>query len=382
MIQIKKLGFVKIVMLLLVLCALPACSMQQEENSTEIEETGEGIIDSENESTETNLDFISVEKIEKYEGMEITDWIDEQTVVLIKENQEFGKIDLPELENGESEELYPTSIYEYNLGSKEFKTIIAKKNMYLGGAILSPDNKHLLYTRFTVGDEAYYVMNLEDREQSSETDYYLNAYSAEWTDEQNLIGGSYAGGAYMADTRGNLTQIVELQEEQLYAVHKTQGKIYYITTDGQLYMLDLITKEKKNLQLKNVSDIRLSPDGKQILVTQVTESKKSLIIADVDGTIQKTIAEGSDVTGATWSPNQQMIAYQLNSVINGVDSSGMYLYEVSTGESIQITRNVASAVIRWSPSGEKISINEFDETNSSSIIYIRFFNTKVNKTRL
>ena len=371
MIQLKKLGFVKIVMLLLVLWALSACSMRQEENSTEIEETGYGIIDSENESTETDLDFISIEKIEKYEGMEITDWIDEQTVVLIKENQEFGKIDLPELENGESDELYPTSIYEYNLGSKEFKTIIAKKNMYLGGAILSPDKKHLLYTRFTVGDEAYHVMNLVDREQSSEKDYHINAWSAEWIDEQNLIGSSYAGGAFMADTIGNLTQIAELQEEQLYTAHKKQEKIYYITADGQLYMLDLITKEKKNLQLKNVSDIGFSPDGKQLLVTQVTESKTSLIIADVDGTIQKTITEGSDVTGATWSPNQQMIAYQLNSDTNGVDSSGIYLYEVSDGKNIQITRNMVSTEIRWSPSGEKISINEFDETNSSSIIYLK-----------
>lgn len=244
--------------------------------------------------------------------------------------------------------------------------------MYLGGAILSPDKKHLLYTRFTVGDEAYYVMNLEDRGQSSEKDYHINAWSAEWIDEQNIIGSSYAGGAYIADTRGNLTPIAELQEEQLYTAHKTQEKIYYITAVGQLYMLDLITKEKKNLQLQNVSEIGFSPDGKQLLVTQVIESKTSLISADVYGTIQKTITEGSDVTGATWSPDQQIIAYQLISDSNGVDSSGIYLYEVSTGKTIQITRNAVSAEIRWSPSGKKISISEFDGKNSSSsIIYLK-----------
>ena len=372
MIQTKKYGFVKIVMLLIVLLTLSACSMRQEENSVDMEVTGDVHIDSENESIETDLDFISIEKTEKYDGMEITDWINEQTVVLIKENREFGKINLPELENGESDELYPTSIYEYNLGTKEFKTIIAKKNMYLGGAILSPDKKHLLYTRFTVGDEAYYVMNLEDRGQSSEKDYHINAWSAEWIDEQNIIGSSYAGGAYIADTRGNLTPIAELQEEQLYTAHKTQEKIYYITAVGQLYMLDLITKEKKNLQLQNVSEIGFSPDGKQLLVTQVIESKTSLISADVYGTIQKTITEGSDVTGATWSPDQQIIAYQLISDSNGVDSSGIYLYEVSTGKTIQITRNAVSAEIRWSPSGKKISISEFDGKNSSSsIIYLK-----------
>lgn len=371
MVHIKKLEFVKIAMLLLVLLTLSACSMQQEENSTEIEEPGDGIIDSENESTETDLDFISIEKIEKYEGMEITDWIDEQTVVLAKENQELGKMSL--LENAE---FYPRSIYVYNLGTKEFKTIKAPKNLFLGGATLSLDKKHLLYYEYSIGDVAYYLMSLEDGEQSSVTEDNIGiAYTAEWTDEQNVIGASYRGGAYMADTRGNQTQITELQEEQLFTVHKIQGKIYYITTDSpshQVYMLDLMTKEKKNLQLENADGITLSPDGKQILVTQATGPTKRLIITDADGTIQSTITEGSDVTGASWSPNQQMIAYQHDSVINGVNSSGLYLYDVSTGKSIQIAQNVRYAKIRWSPSGKKISVTELDERNyNSSIIYIK-----------
>ena len=242
MIHIKRLEFLKIVMLLLALLILSACSIRQEENPTDIEEPSEGITDNENEGTDTNIDFISIEKIEKYEGMEITDWIDEQTVVLIKENQELGKMSL--LENAE---FYPRSIYEYNLGSKEFKTIKAKKEMFLGRAILSPDKKHLLYSEYSIGDEAYYLMSLEDGEPSSmKEDVIGSAYTAEWTDEQNVIGASYSRGAYMADIRGNLTQITELQDEQLYTVYKTQGKIYYITADTdnppfQLYMLDLLT---------------------------------------------------------------------------------------------------------------------------------------------
>ncbi len=359
--------------LLLVLLILSACSIQQEEKPTEIEEPSEGITDNENEGTDTDLDFISIEKIETYEGMEITDWIDEHSVVLAKENQELVKMSL--LENAE---FYPRSIYEYNLGTKEFKTIKAPKNMFLGGAILSPDKNNLLYYEYSIGDVAYYLMSLEDGEPSSvKEDIISSAYTAEWTDEQNVIGASYSGGAYMIDTRGNLTQIAELQEEQLLTIHKMQGKIYYITTEStfQLYMLDLLTKEKKNLQLENAYGITVSPDGKQILVTQITGdtgAEKRLIIADADGTIQRTIAEGSNVTGAAWSPNQQMIAYQLDSVINGVGSSGLYLYDVSTGKSIQVVENVKNAGIRWSPSGKKISVTELDERNyNSSIIYIK-----------
>lgn len=371
MIQIKKVGICKIVMFLLVLLSLSACSMLREEISTEIEKPGDDIIDSENESTEANLDFISIEKIETYEGMEITDWIDEQTVVLAKENEGLEKMTL-----FENAEYYPRSIYVYNLGTKEFKKIKAQKGAFLGGATLSTDKKHLLYYEYAIGDVAYYLMSLEDEEQSSvQEDSIGIAYTAEWTDEQYVIGVSYSGGAYMADTAGNLTQIDELQEEQLFTVHKTQGKIYYITTDSpsyQVYMLDPMTKEKKNLQLENVNGITISPDGKQILVNQVTGSTKRLIIADADGTIQSTIAEGSEVTGASWSPNQQMIAFQLISNINGGDSSGLYLYDVSTGKSMQVIKGTVYGEIRWSPSGKKIAVSELNERNyNSSIIYIK-----------
>ena len=363
----KKLGFVKVAMLLFVLLTLSACNMRMEEKGTVNEEPGDGMFDSENESSETDLDVIAIEKIEKYEGMEITDWIDEQTVVLAKENQELGKMSL--LENAE---FYPRSIYVYNLGTKEYKPIKSHKNMFLGGATLSPDKKHLLYYEYSIGDVAYYLMNLEDGEQSSVTEDNIgSAYTAEWTDEQNVIGASYSGGAYMVDTGGNLTQIAELQEEQLFTVHKMQEKIYYITTELQVYMLDVITKEKKNLQLENTDRITLSPDGKQILVTQATGSTKRLMITDADGNIQSTITEGSDVTGASWSPNQQMIAYQLVSD-NNVDSSGLYLYDLSTNKSTQITESVGYDKIRWSPSGKKISVTELNERiYTSSIFYIK-----------
>ena len=78
------------------------------------------------------------------------------------------------------------------------------------------------------------------------------------------------------------------------------------------------------------------------------------------------------MTGASWSPNQQMIAYQLKSSVNGVDSSGLYLHDVLTGKSVQIAENVGNAKISWSPSGNKIAVTELDERNYiSSIIYLK-----------
>ena len=56
----KKLGLLKNVMFLLVILILAACSVRQEENSTDIEDPVEGIIDNGNESSETDLDLISI----------------------------------------------------------------------------------------------------------------------------------------------------------------------------------------------------------------------------------------------------------------------------------------------------------------------------------
>lgn len=372
MINMKELKVLVIVALILVLSTLTACSMRQVENRTVIQEPVESSNVIENKNTETDSPSISIGKIDKYEGMEITDWFDEQTVVLAKENRGLGKMSL--IENSE---FYPRSIYLYNLDTKEYKSVKAQKNMFLGGATLSPDKKHLLYYEYSIGDTAYYLMSMDVVEQSPVTKDNLGiAYTAEWTDDQNVIGASYAGGAYMADTSRNLTQIAELQEEQLFTVQKIKDKIFYITTDSptfQLYMLDMVTKEKKNLKVENADGITLSPDGKLMLITQGTESTRRLLVADAEGNVLSTIAEGSELTGASWSPNQQIIAYQLNSSNNGVDSSGIYLYDVLTDKSVKIMENVGVAKIRWSPSNKKIAITELNERNyNSSIIYLKY----------
>mgnify|MGYP003498487321 FL=1 len=64
MIDITKLGFVKMSMFLIVLVTLSACDMQQEENSVKNEAPDDGIIESEKGSPETDLNFVHIEKIE------------------------------------------------------------------------------------------------------------------------------------------------------------------------------------------------------------------------------------------------------------------------------------------------------------------------------
>ncbi|WIV13680.1 hypothetical protein [Proteiniborus sp. MB09-C3] len=361
-----------IIATIVVLLTFNSCSLVQKENNTEIKEEDKNNTIIENENNDTDKPSITVEKIDKYEGMEITDWLDEQTVILSKENPELGKMTL--LENLG---FYPRSIYLYNLNTKEYKIVKAQKDMFLGGATLSPDKKNLLYYEYSIGDIAYYLMSMDlVEEQSAIKDDVIGiAISAQWTDNENIIGISYAGGAYLSDTDRNIIHIPELQGEQLYSVEKSDDKVYYVMTDGdfsQLYMFNMLTKEKKNLKLENTVGITLSSDGKLLLITQWTGHSKKLLIADTEGKILETIAEGNELTGVSWSPNQQMIAFHLKSIVDGVEGSGIYLYDISAGKSIRIAANIDNAKISWSPSSNKIAFTEFHESNyNSSIIYLK-----------
>lgn len=200
------------------------------------------------------------------------------------------------------------------------------------------------------------------------------AISAKWTDDNEIIGVSYAGGAYKTDTDWNLEPAYDLQDEQLYTVVKNQNKVYYITIADtfEMYVLDLDTNVKKKLKLENVDGIIPSPDGNEILITQSTETDRKLHVADMSGNILRTIAEGTEITGVSWSPDQMMIAYQLRTVSNGVESSGLYIYDVLAGSSTQIAVNISSARLSWSPSGDKIALTQYHEEgyNSSSIFYL------------
>ncbi len=353
-----------------ILLTFTACRKEQEGNKIVIKEPDKSNTVIDNEGIKEELPVITVEKIDRYEGAEITDWLDEQTVVLAKENTDFDKMSLLE-----KSDFYPRSLYLYQLETKEYKALKTEKNMFLGGATLSPDKKYLLYYEYSIGDIAHYLMNLEEGMQTPLKEEALGlAITARWADAHTVIGASYAGGAYTADTDSNLTQLEELSGEQLYTVVKAQDKLYYVTIGDtlQLHMLNLTTGEKRNLDVENADQIIPSPDGKQLLITQWTENSKKLLVADAEGNILKTIAEGADVTGTAWSPDQQRIAYQFKAVYNGVESNGLYIYDVLTGKSIHMGENIKNVNISWSPSGQKLAVAEYGDSGySSSIIYLK-----------
>ncbi|RJX39919.1 hypothetical protein D3P09_11050 [Paenibacillus pinisoli] len=336
------------------LLTITACSGDNEGNREVIREPGKTITVIDNDSKTPAADSaITMGGIKRYEKMEIFGWLDGDTVIVSQENESLGKMKLEELASS-----YPRSLYRMNLKTGERVPLKEQENVFLGGASLSPDSKHLIYQEYTLGDPVYYVMNLDTLQSFALTGEPIGgAMSARWTDDSSIIGASYGGGAYTATTTGEIAKLEGLSEGALIIVAKLGSSVYYNSNaDEALKVLNLDTKETKDMGLGSVGGVIPSPDGKQLLVKQYEGSKVKLTLCDLDGGNAKTIAEGSELGGVSWSADQRLIAYSMQAEISGAAVKGLYVHDLLSGQAVRIAADVDNAVgSSWSPSGDKLS---------------------------
>ncbi len=334
-----------------------------------IDEPGKTITVIEENPEENKKPMISVVKIDRFEKTEISDWLNENTLIVSKENTSLEKMTLPE-----SSGLYPRSLYTLALDSNEYQLIKEMNGGNLGGAALSSDKKTLLYHEFTVGDPAFYLHDMSsDDEPSASGKNITSAMSAKWAGDDTVIGASYNGGAYVSDSSGNVTFVEGLKDESLIVTEKARGFIYYTLPDETLWKMDLQTREKISLNLNNVYSLIHSPDGREILVVQSGGAKLTLSLYDTDGKNRKLIDEGQEISAVSFSPDQRMIAYHLKNDASGRSTSGLYVHDLLTGETSQIAVDVEPYSTTWSPSGEELVFSEYDGISyHCSIVYLEF----------
>lgn len=357
----------KIILLITLIITMTACA--KEDKKITINEPGKTITVIEESKQEEDKPDLSVEKIENYEKLNITDWLDEDTVVVSKENDALDKMKLAELS-----EHYPRSLYLLDINTKAYKLIKEQEEVFLEGAILSKDKKYLLYYEYDLGDPAFYVMNLDTLESVGLMGESIGgAMSAKWADNETLIGAAYSGGAYLADRSGNITLFEELKEEALYLVEKVNDNIYYNTQyDGTLMKLDLNTKEKVSLGFDQVYNIIPSHDGRQMIILQADGTRNTLLVFDLESGEKLNIAEGSELSGVSWSPDQRFIAYNLKEDKNNSTTNSLYIYDMLIGKATQLAVDINNVSTTWSPSGKKLTYTEWDEGYyNSSIIYLK-----------
>lgn len=353
-----------------ILLTLTACDRRQEGNKGVIKEPDKSIPVIDKEEGMKDNPFVTVDKIIEFDLVEISDWLDENNIVVAMENKDLKKMSLEE-----RSDLYSRGIYLYNIETKEIKPLRVRENMFLGGAKLSPDKRHLLYQEYSIGDNAFFCMSMDENSDKDIKDTALGlAITAKWTDDNNIIGVSYAGGAYRTDEDWKLISAYDLQDEYLYTLEIIKDRVYYISIAENLdmYILDLKANDKRKSDITNADGIIPSPDGEQLLITQSTEADRRLHIVDKEGNIIKTLAVGDGISGVSWSPKQTMIAYQLSSKVNGVDSGGLYIYDISSGETIRIADDVTIAETVWSPSGDKLALSQYSDNGyiKPRIIYL------------
>ncbi|MDF2802728.1 MAG: hypothetical protein K0S61_2631, partial [Anaerocolumna sp.] len=324
--------------------------------------------DKEGEKDNETTPEITVDKIDQYENINISAWLNEETVVVSKDNEALGKMTLAELADS-----YPKSLYLFNINTKEYKLLKEQKDTNLGDATLSADKKYLLYSEFTLGDPAYYVMNLDTLVTFGiKGENIASGMSAHWA-KNTFVGTAYSGDAYLGTTDGKINVIDGLEKEGLFIVSKIKDAIYFNTGyDLSLYRLNTSTKESTNLNLPNVIAVIPSPDENQMLVLQNNGSKSTLLLCDVDGGNSKTIAAGTEIEGISWSEDQRMIAYNLKADANGTTAKGLYIYDMLNSDSTLIAVDTESTVTAFSPSGKELVYSGWDGAKwNSSIVYFK-----------
>ncbi|WP_405107446.1 hypothetical protein MHH28_27240 [Paenibacillus sp. FSL K6-1217] len=308
---------------------------------------------------------VTVGEIKQYEKIAISDWKDDNTVVLSKANDKLGPINSGELKGS-----YPQSLYFFHLDTGEFELIAEKEKMMLGDAKLSADQLFLLYSEFSLGDPAYNVMDLGSKKTFTiKGDTIGGAMGAEWADKDTVVGPAYSGGAYTATTSMKIAPVEGLDGEGLIVVRQIKDKIYYTSNSSNaLQTLDLNTKEKAALPIDPAGNVIPSPDEEQMLVLQYKENTQSLLLSGTDGKNPRTLVEGAELGAISWSPDQRLIAYSVAIEDNGTTKNTLYVYDLSSDKSVQIAESNGTMTTSWSPSGKQLAYTERDDSGSSSSI--------------
>lgn len=308
---------------------------------------------------------VTVGESKQYEKIAISDWKDDRTVVVSKQNDKLGPISSGELKGS-----YPQSLYFLHLDTGEYELITEKANMMLGDAKLSADQLFLLYSEFSLGDPVYNVMDLGSKKIFTiKGDTIAGAMGADWADKDTIVGPAYSGGAYTATTSMKIAPVEGLGGEGLIVVRQIKDKIYYTSNSkDSLQMLDLKTKAKADLDIPGTTSVIPSTDEEQMLILQYKETTQALLLSGTDGKNPRTLVEGAELGAVSWSPDQRLIAYSVTIEEKGTTNNTLYVYDLSSDKSVQIAESNGTMTTSWSPSGKQLAYTERDDSGSSSSI--------------
>ena len=135
------------------------------------------LIKRDNISTHNEL---ALKKINLINGIRAFEWIDDDTILISKENKTYPKVFT------ESGMIYPQNLYLYNLKTNK-DTLILGSNKSMGNAVLSPDKKHIFYKE-GIENLTGFILDLKTKHKTQVTNQDdIAPTEGQWIDNDNVI---------------------------------------------------------------------------------------------------------------------------------------------------------------------------------------------------
>lgn len=287
-------------------------------------------------------------KTEELNNMSVDIWLSDSLAIVSAENR-----NLPKFDNYTTGMVYPRSLYTYDIGSKEFTPLLEREGVHLWAMDLSPDNRHLIFSEYVVGDASLSILDIATEETSELT----STWGANWINDTTLIGQYYGENRAFTQKLGGERKNIKELEGKVGFILLVAGKDAYVSDpDGNLHRFDTATREIKTMGISSVIEIKESPDGTHLALTRFNEQDESeLIVCDIDCSDPQIVAAAGG--SFAWSPNNKMIAF---ADVEGSDT-GAYVYDLSTGDTTQISVGTEFGKIAWSGSNETLSLATYGD---------------------
>ncbi|MEK3825883.1 TolB family protein [Paenibacillus sp. FSL K6-1558] len=329
-----------------------ACgSTTEPSGNTQGAKTGTDITVKDNTNTSVYQNF-KLEKIDKLPNMRGIAWLSESSIVTDKENTSMKPVSV------EGEERYPHNLYMVDL-TKGTDTPLIESEVNLGAPQVSPDGQHLFYWQTEETTGWPFILNLKSGEAvaAGEEDGFVQ--EGAWLDNEHVVFSNMKGDLISAALDGTTKVLVETGNFNVRSIKVSGNMIYYITgEDGQLNTYDTKTGEAKQV-LKSVEWVIPSNDGTRLaIVKRTADTKRALVLTDLEGNEKATLARGTQIFGTSWSGDDSKIAYTINS--DKDNEKGLFVSNTESAEQFQISAemdNVADS-LAWSPQGNKILLSQ------------------------
>ncbi len=315
---------------------------------------------------------VGAAKIDTYEGVIGYDWLDENKIVITKENKKLKpvKIDNEKM----NAEFDVKNLYLYDLNSKEEKSV-GDQSKFQDEVIFSPNNEYMFYINLHEEIATGYISDSQGNTQVEISDSAIDEYDlseAQWINDEELIVPCHSiRGFALINIDGTINKIKDVEQGTMGTQDPLNGlsitepmkvgdKIFYLTIhrgaddDDKIKVYDINNKDNKILVKDDIREFSLSPDQSQILMvtSNLDKNVNELIITDLEGKQRSVLSEGY-IYGARWSHDGTKVAY----ISNEDGQEGVYVVDVKTMEKSLVCAGEYYLPIAWSPAGEKIMVH-------------------------